>query len=102
MKALIGLCRILSKKRKGHVNQTLGSEVPSLDHVIRLDRVSFAYDEEWVLRDASLSFPAGLFTAIVGPSGVGKTTIVGPGNGLATTSARGDIGSTICPWQKST
>jgi len=55
---------------------TLGSEVPSLEHVIRLDRVSFAYDEELVLRDASLSFPAGLFTAIVGPSGVGKTTIV--------------------------
>ena len=55
---------------------TLGSEVPSLEHVIRLDRVSFTYDEEWVLRDASLSFPTGLFTAIVGPSGVGKTTIV--------------------------
>jgi ATP-binding cassette subfamily C protein len=41
-----------------------------------LDRVSFAYDEELVLRNASLTFPAGLFTAIVGPSGVGKTTIV--------------------------
>jgi ATP-binding cassette subfamily C protein len=54
----------------------LGSEVPSLNHAIRLDRVSFAYGEEWVLRDASLTFPAGLYTAIVGPSGVGKTTIV--------------------------
>jgi ATP-binding cassette subfamily C protein len=54
---------------------TLGSEVPSLNHAVRLDKVSFAYDEEWVLRDASLSFPSGLLTAIVGPSGVGKTTI---------------------------
>jgi ATP-binding cassette subfamily C protein len=53
----------------------LGSEVPSLDHVIRLDRVSFAYDEECVLQDASLSLPSGLLTAIVGPSGVGKTTV---------------------------
>lgn len=54
----------------------LGSEVASLHHGIRLDRVGFAYKEEWVLRDASLFFPADLFTAIVGPSGVGKTTIV--------------------------
>jgi ATP-binding cassette subfamily C protein len=53
----------------------LGSEDPSLDHAIRLDRVSFAYGEEWVLREASLSFPSGLLTAIVGPSGIGKTTI---------------------------
>jgi ATP-binding cassette subfamily C protein len=53
----------------------LGSEDPSLDHAIRLDRVSFAYGEEWVLREAALSFPSGLLTAIVGPSGIGKTTI---------------------------
>jgi ATP-binding cassette subfamily C protein len=53
----------------------LGAETPSLDHAIRLDRVSFAYNEEWVLKEASLSFPSGLLTAIVGPSGIGKTTI---------------------------
>jgi len=64
------------QEAEGARETNLGSKVPSLEHVIRLDRVSFAYDEEWVLRDASLSFPAGLFTAIVGPSGVGKTTIV--------------------------
>jgi ATP-binding cassette subfamily C protein len=61
---------------------TLGTEVPSLDHAIRLDRVSFVYDEEWVLREASLRFPSGLFTAIVGPSGVGKTTIADLVTGL--------------------
>jgi ATP-binding cassette subfamily C protein len=54
----------------------LGKEVASFNDTIHLDRISFAYDQEWVLQDASLSFPAGLFTAIVGPSGVGKTTIV--------------------------
>jgi len=54
---------------------SLGSEDPSLDHAIRFDRVSFRYKEEWVLREASLSFPSGLLTAIVGPSGIGKTTI---------------------------
>jgi ATP-binding cassette subfamily C protein len=54
----------------------LGSEVPSLNHGIRLDRVGFFYDQEWILRDASFDFPSGLFTAIVGPSGIGKTTVV--------------------------
>jgi len=60
----------------------LGSKVAALNHAIRLDRVSFTYDEESVLRDASLSFPAGLFTAIVGSSGVGKTTVADLVTGL--------------------
>jgi len=54
----------------------LGKEIPALKQAIRLDRISFAYNEEWIFRDASFTFPAGLFTAIVGPSGSGKTTIV--------------------------
>jgi ATP-binding cassette subfamily C protein len=54
----------------------LGSKVPSLKNAIRLEQISFAYQEDWVFRNASLTFPYGLFTAIVGPSGAGKTTIV--------------------------
>jgi ATP-binding cassette subfamily C protein len=54
----------------------LGKEIPSLNYAIRLEQVSFAYAEDRVLQDSSLVFPAGLFTAIIGPSGAGKTTIV--------------------------
>lgn len=54
----------------------LGKQIPTLNQAIHLDRISFAYNEEWIFRDASFTFPAGLFTAIVGPSGSGKTTIV--------------------------
>jgi ATP-binding cassette subfamily C protein len=56
--------------------EDLGTEVPSLKYGVRYDRIGFAYGEDWVLRNLSLTFPAGLFTAIVGPSGAGKTTLV--------------------------
>jgi ATP-binding cassette subfamily B protein len=43
---------------------------------IVLEGVSFAYEkDEPVLRDLSVRIPGGKVTAIVGPSGVGKTTI---------------------------
>jgi ATP-binding cassette subfamily C protein len=61
---------------------TMGNTLPSLNREIRLDRVSFAYGNSWVLRNASLSFPKGMITAIVGPSGAGKTTVVDLVSGL--------------------
>jgi ATP-binding cassette subfamily B protein len=39
------------------------------------DGVWFRYDEEWTLRDASFTVPAGTTTAIVGETGSGKTTL---------------------------
>jgi ATP-binding cassette subfamily C protein len=55
--------------------ETFGGQAPSLVDSIRLDQVSFAYEKRWVLKNATLTFPAGLFTAVVGPSGAGKTTV---------------------------
>jgi ATP-binding cassette subfamily C protein len=53
-----------------------GSQQPSLNKSIRLERVSFAYADRWILKDADFDFPAKVFTAIIGPSGEGKTTVV--------------------------
>jgi len=54
----------------------LGSQTPHLDRAIDFDQISFDYGETQVLRNTSLTFPAGVFTAIIGSSGAGKTTIV--------------------------
>ncbi len=59
-----------------------GSRKPELKKSIRLDHVSFAYDNHYVLQDVSLVFPVGCITAILGPSGSGKTTIVDLVSGL--------------------
>ena len=39
------------------------------------DHVWFRYDDEWTVRDASFTVPAGTTTAIVGETGAGKTTL---------------------------
>ena len=54
----------------------LGDRKPELQRAIRLEGVTFAYKKNNVLNDTSLVFPAGEITAIIGPSGAGKTTIV--------------------------
>lgn len=44
---------------------------------IRFENVSFGYDgEQMVLKNESFSIPKGKFTAIVGDSGIGKSTIM--------------------------
>jgi ATP-binding cassette, subfamily C, bacterial len=63
------------KKAENELEAFPGKQKPSLEQGIRLDHVSFKYRESWVLNNASLELPAGLFTAITGLSGAGKTTV---------------------------
>lgn len=53
-----------------------GSAAPSLRHQLCLEGVSFSYDGRPVLEDCWIRMPAHHITAVVGPSGVGKTTLV--------------------------
>lgn len=43
---------------------------------VAFDRVTFGYDERVVLREVSFTVPVGSRTALVGPSGAGKTTVL--------------------------
>ncbi len=54
-----------------------GGATPSFERNIRLDNVTFNYDERHpVFRGLSLDIEAGALTTLIGPSGSGKTTII--------------------------
>jgi len=64
------------KTAERHAETSSGHAVPpDLRNGIELIDVDFAYGDKEVLTQASLTIPAGRFTAIIGPSGAGKTTI---------------------------
>ena len=49
---------------------------PMQDHSIRFSNVTFAYDErQSIVRDLDFFLPSGSTTALVGPTGAGKSTI---------------------------
>jgi ABC-type transporter Mla maintaining outer membrane lipid asymmetry ATPase subunit MlaF len=57
---------------------------PMADIAISVEDVTVQRGKRDVLRNISLTFEAGTVTAIVGPSGVGKTTLMSVLNGLLT------------------
>ena len=67
------LSELFSAPEEG-VRAYIEEEVSSGDIVF--DDVSFSYDEKSILSHASLTFPQNGFTAVFGPSGTGKTTIL--------------------------
>jgi subfamily B ATP-binding cassette protein MsbA len=63
--------------RESEITEKPGAEnLPPFTDAIRYEKVSFAYAEEAVLRDVTLTIRQGETLAIVGPSGAGKTTLV--------------------------
>lgn len=55
----------------------LGSGIqPVLRHSIKLENVTFAYDQHLVLENTFLEIPVGSLTTLTGPSGSGKTTVI--------------------------
>ena len=63
------------RKAEHEREKMFGTRKPSLERSVCLDQVSFKYGKIWILHEASLDFPAGMFTAITGASGTGKTTV---------------------------
>jgi len=47
-----------------------------LERELEFDSVSFGFGDKPVLRNLNLKLPAGSFTTLIGPSGVGKSTVL--------------------------
>ena len=78
---VIGESAFLSLKRIiGSAIETeeklVDGRLPTLQSGISFDAVNFTYGEHKVLERLSIAIPAGSLTALVGPSGAGKTTII--------------------------
>ena len=70
-KDVIGLLR---ESQPGNVSEDAGS-LGSIEH-ISFENISFQYDEKKILDGFSYSFQAGESYVIIGPSGVGKSTLL--------------------------
>lgn len=46
------------------------------DAIVRVEELSFSYTGKQIYKDLTVSFPRGKITAVLGPSGTGKTTIL--------------------------
>jgi ATP-binding cassette subfamily B protein len=61
---------------KADVEEKLGPRrLTSVKQGVRMENVSIRHDRAAILDDVSLEIPAGCFCAILGPSGVGKSTL---------------------------
>ncbi len=70
------------QKAEQEREEIIGNQMPCLTKAIQLDQVCFAYQETAIIRDLSMTIPAGCFVSIVGASGAGKTTVVDLVTGL--------------------
>ena len=71
----VSLCRLLETTEEAQ-EVAGGQRAPSLRQSIRFDRVAFSYDKRPILQGLDLEIAKGEITALVGPSGVGKSTLV--------------------------
>jgi ATP-binding cassette subfamily C protein len=74
--------RGMIESAEGEVEVSDGDREPTLERAIELRDVSVGYDGAPVFDGLDLEIPRGSITAIIGPSGAGKTTIVDLVTGL--------------------
>jgi ATP-binding cassette subfamily C protein len=67
---------VLIKEAIRNAERVDGDVTPTLKQSIELRDVTIGYTNKIIVRNSNLTLKAGLVTALIGPSGVGKSTIV--------------------------
>lgn len=75
--------RNAAEQARAAAEKTTGTLQPTLEQGISLHHVNFEYGTKPVFRDLNMELPVKTFTAITGPSGVGKSTLLDLLCGLA-------------------
>jgi ATP-binding cassette, subfamily C, bacterial len=70
------LVQKLLNEARSSVESSSGEKIPSFAKTLQFSNVNFSYGSNQILKQASFEISVGSFTAISGPSGVGKTTVV--------------------------
>lgn len=65
-----------AEEARAAAERTTGTLAPVLEKGISLRHIHFRYDDKTIFEDMNIEIPVRSFTAIVGPSGMGKTTLL--------------------------
>ncbi|WP_293943179.1 MULTISPECIES: ABC transporter ATP-binding protein [unclassified Sphingobacterium] len=66
----------LLELQEGEVEPQVAQQRLNGTEELRISNLSFRYEDKWVLQQLNLSLKVGESTAIIGPSGKGKTTLI--------------------------
>ncbi len=68
--------RKAAENARAAAERATGTQQPTLQKGITLHRVRFNYDRKVIFRDLNIEIPVNSFTAVMGPSGTGKSTLL--------------------------
>jgi len=66
----------LLELQEGEIESQVAQQRLNGTEELRISNLSFRYEDKWVLQQLNLSLKVGESTAIIGPSGKGKTTLI--------------------------
>lgn len=75
--------RTAAEDARAAAERATGTITPTLQQGISLRQVAFDYDRKQIFQDLNIEIPVKSFTAVTGPSGVGKSTLLDLLCGLA-------------------
>lgn len=75
--------RRAAEEARAQAERTTGTLIPSLEQDLCLRHIAFCYGQKSIFKDLNMDVPVRSFTAVIGSSGVGKSTLLDLLCGLA-------------------